>query len=304
MNIEHLFTDIGILAAETDRLKAFYVKMLAIRLCEEKLLGLFSKGLVRGTIHTCLGQEACAVGVISALNREKDIICSNHRGHGHFLAYSFNFQGLIAEIVGLPTGICGGVGGSQHLHYHNFYSNGILGGMPPVAVGMALAEKKKASGSVVTVFLGDGAMAEGNLYEALNLAALWKLPVLFAVEHNHYAQSTHWSVQHAGCLEQRATGFGVPVHTVDGNKVADVYRAARECVESIRNDAGPRMLFLHTYRLGAHSKGEDHRCPEELARFRKNDPLTVIQQQLDDAWCVAQRNTIEKELDAFTENLF
>lgn len=286
-----------------EQLQKFFHQMLAIRLCEEKLLALFSKGLIRGTIHTCLGQEGCSVGVMSALDRERDIICSNHRGHGHFLAYSFDFKGLIAEIIGLPNGVCGGVGGSQHLHWRNFYSNGILGGMPPVAVGMAAAEKRLGSKRVVCVFLGDGAMAEGSLYESMNIAALWKLPIIFAVEHNQYAQSTHWSQQHAGQLEKRAESFGIPVTEVDGNRVAEVHHAARACLRSAREDCLPAMLFMHTYRLGAHSKGEDHREQSELATFRKKDPLVILRSSLGEEWCAAQQTELSEKLDVLIKQL-
>lgn len=286
-----------------ERLQIFFRQMAAIRLCEEKALELFAKGLVRGTIHTCLGQEACSVGVLSALDKKEDIICSNHRGHGHFLAYSFDFKGLLAEIIGLPSGVCAGVGGSQHLHLRNFYSNGILGGMPPVATGMAAAEKRLRSGKVVCVFLGDGAMAEGSLYESLNIAALWQLPIIFAVEHNQYAQSTHWSRQHAGQLEKRAESFGIPVTEVNGNTVEEVYQAACSCVKSARQDSRPSMLFMHTYRLGAHSKGEDHRDQAELRQFREQDPLLQSRNSLDKDWCDDQQEAIAAELDSLIQHL-
>ncbi|HMJ24673.1 MAG TPA: thiamine pyrophosphate-dependent enzyme, partial [Pyrinomonadaceae bacterium] len=165
-------------------LKMFFQQMLTVRIVEERLLRLFSEGLLHGTVHTCLGQEGCAVGVVSALNAERDVVFSNHRGHGHFLAYCDDVDGLIAELMGRRTGVCAGVGGSQHLHQKNFYSNGILGGIVPVATGMALAEKAKESDSIVIVFLGDGAFGEGVVYEAFNIAALWDLPILFVVELN------------------------------------------------------------------------------------------------------------------------
>lgn len=304
MNLQDLGVDnVGALSEE-ERKKVFFGQMAAIRSCEQGLLALFSKGLVRGTIHTCLGQEGCAAGVVNALDREKDIICSNHRGHGHFLAYSFDFKGLVAEITGLESGVCGGVGGSQHLHTKNFYSNGILGGMPPVAVGMAAAEKRKGSNSIVCVFLGDGAMAEGSFYEALNLAGLWKLPILFAVEHNQYAQSTHWKVQHAGNLEKRAVSFGVPVLGVDGNRVESVFQAACQCIEAIRSGGGARMLFLRTYRLGAHSKGEDHRSSVELDKFREFDPLLLLRNEIDKQWCDKCEAELNGEIEKLIASLF
>ncbi len=304
MNLQDLGVDVVGGLSKEERKKVFFGQMTAIRSCEKGLLALFSKGLVRGTIHTCLGQEGCAVGVVNGLDREGDIICSNHRGHGHFLAYSFDFKGLVAEITGLESGVCGGVGGSQHLHMGNFYSNGILGGMPPVAVGMAAAEKRKGSNSIVCVFLGDGSMAEGSFYEALNLAGLWNLPILFVVEHNQYAQSTHWKMQHAGELEKRAVTFGIPVTEVDGNRVEIVYQAACECVETIRRGGGARMLFLRTYRLGAHSKGEDHRSSAELDKFRERDPLLLLRNEIDRRWCDECEAELDGEIKRLIDSLF
>lgn len=272
-------------ATTVSRLQGYYEKMRLINSSEEALLALFSEGRLRGTVHTCLGQEATAVGVVSALDPTRDIVCSNHRGHGHFIAFCGNIRGLIAEIMGLASGVCGGVGGSQHMHVPNFYTNGVLGGMPPVATGMAFAEKAKGSGAVTVVFLGDGAMAEGTLYEALNLAALWKLPVLFVVEHNGYAQTTHWSAQHAGELASRAATFGVPVSDLDGNDVLLVADAAAAVVAQIRASGCPQMLFLRTYRLGPHSKGDDLRDPAELARQCASAPLARSRALLGASWC-------------------
>jgi len=279
------------------RRECFYRRMLAVRLCEERLLDLFTQGLVRGTVHTCLGQEACAIGVTSALDLARDIVCSNHRGHGHYLGYSGDFTGLIAEILGLSQGVCHGVGGSQHLHLRNLYTNGILGGMPPIAVGMALAEKRLNTGAVACIFLGDGAMAEGSCYEALNLAALWHAPVLFAVEQNQYAQTTHWSSQHAGSLQDRAPAFGVPTTVIDGNDVEAVYQTAGRLLAQMRTEGGPQMLFMNTYRLGPHSKGDDLRPPEEIAANRAVEPLKRLEDILGRDWCAEQHRQIATALD-------
>lgn len=283
--------------------RAFFERMLVIRTCELKLLDLFAKGKVRGTLHTCLGQEACAVGVISALNRGLDVVCSNHRGHGHYLAYCGDVLGLIAEVMGFSQGVCGGVGGSQHLHKNNFYTNGILGGMPPVAVGMAAAEKFRKTGAVVVVFLGDGAMAEGSVYEALNLAALLKLPILFAVEHNQYAQSTPATAQHAGKLEDRAPAFGVPVTSVDGNDVMEVYKCSTRLLENIRSGHGPAMLFMHTYRLGPHSKGDDVRDMAEIESMKTHDPIRRLQQSLATDELSTLMRSYSSELDKLVDVL-
>lgn len=265
----------------------FYTQMTLIRHTEQALLELFSEGRICGTVHTCLGQEATAVGMVAALEPTRDIVCSNHRGHGHFLAFTGNVHGLVAEIAGKPNGICRGVGGSQHLHSKNFYTNGILGGMPPIACGMALAEKMRHSGAVVVVFLGDGAMAEGNIYETLNLAAVFNAPILFAIEQNQYAQSTATQSQHGGSLAARAPAFGVPVTEVDGNDVLAVFTASQYIVGLMRQSPQPHMLFMHTYRLGPHSKGDDLRDPVEIQQQRQKCPLTRLRQQLDVDWCNA-----------------
>ncbi|MBW8066118.1 MAG: thiamine pyrophosphate-dependent dehydrogenase E1 component subunit alpha [Ferrovum sp.] len=277
--------------------------MFRIRVVEETLLNLFAHGAIGGTVHTCLGQEAVAVGVTSALNREMDIICSNHRGHGHFLAYCRDGRGLIAEILGQPSGVCGGIGGSQHLQKKNFYSNGILGGMAPVAVGMAYAEKLKGSGAVVVQFMGDGAMAEGAVYEALNMASLWGLPIMFAVENNQYAQSTHWSAQHSGALEQRSEAFGVPVSDIDGNDVEGVYDTARRLIREIRSQCAPRLLFMRTYRLGPHSKGDDLRDPQELDYHLQQEPLYRLRKNLDPSWVTDVERQVRQEVAMLVDDL-
>ncbi len=166
-----------------------YRSMVRIRRFEETVLAEFSHGAFYGTTHTSLGQEADAVGVLDSL-QAGDVVFSNHRCHGHFLAYGGDMRALFAELMGKASGVCGGRGGSQHLHWRNFYSNGILGGTLPIATGAALAEKRLGSGVATVVFLGDGALGEGVVYESLNFASLWGAPVLFVLEDNHWAQTT------------------------------------------------------------------------------------------------------------------
>jgi len=278
-------------------LKMFFQQMLTVRIVEERLLQLFSEGLLNGTVHPCLGQEACAVGVVNALNTERDVVFSNHRGHGHYLAYCDDVDGLIAELMGRRAGICAGVGGSQHLHQKNFYSNGILGGIVPVATGMALAEKAKESDSIVSVFLGDGAFGEGVVYEAFNIAALWDLPILFVVELNGYAQSTPTHLEHAGDLESRGLPFGIKSTAIDARDVSDVYAAAQSAVNYVRSESRPALLFLRTYRLGPHSKGDDNRDAVELERYRNDDPLIHLRRRLDPAWCQKVETDIHERVE-------
>jgi TPP-dependent pyruvate/acetoin dehydrogenase alpha subunit len=255
-------------------LKMLLEKMILIRSVEETLLKLHSLGLLRGTVHTCIGQEGCAVGVMSAIRVEKDIVFSNHRGHGHYLMYCEDVHGLIAEIMGLECGVCSGIGGSQHLQRLNFYTNGIQGAGVPIAVGMGFAEKLIGSDAIAVVFIGDGTFGEGVVYEAFNLASLWKSPTLFVVEDNHYAQSTPSFMQHAGCLAERAQSFGIKVTRGDGANVEDVYKITLKIVEEISTTKIPQLLYLDTYRFAPHSKGDDFRDPKELRQMiKERDPI-------------------------------
>ena len=250
-------------------------KMYLIRRSEEKLLELFSLGLLNGTVHTCIGQEACSVGVTSALTAQ-DIVVSNHRSHGHYIAFGGSLGALFAEIMGKRDGVCRGICGSQHLHFKNFYSNGILGGMIPVATGVAFAEKEKQTQAVVAVFLGDGAMGEGVVYESFNMAALWQLPILYVIEANGVAQSTPIARSIAGSLNLRAEAFGIPVRELPACSPKEVAKVTGEMVRSIRSSHGPQCLILNTYRLGPHSKGDDERPKDEIARAGECDILNSM----------------------------
>jgi len=196
-------------------LPEFYEKMLLIRFFEERVLKLFELGKLAGTTHTYIGQEANAVGIISNL-LPADIIYSNHRNHGHFIAFTNDLLGLLCEIMGKERGVSRGRGGSQHVHAENFYANGVQGGIVPCAAGIAFAEKLLRKNSVTTVFLGDGTLGQGVVYETLNIAAKWNLPILFVVENNLYAQSTHIEQTLSGNIADRAAAFGIPLVYVGG----------------------------------------------------------------------------------------
>jgi acetoin:2,6-dichlorophenolindophenol oxidoreductase subunit alpha len=273
-----------------------YQQMYLIRRTEETLLDLFSQGLLFGTVHTCIGQEAIAVGVVNAIDKSKDVLWSNHRGHGHFLAYCDNIEGLIAEVMGKETGVCRGIGGSQHLHCTNFYTNGILGGTVACAVGSAMAEKKKNTGAITVVFLGDGAMGEGIVYESLNMASLWKLPVLFVLEHNQYAQTTPTTLAHASDLSERPKSFGIETREIKADNVISVHKLAQECVHKVRFQQKPLFITMHTYRFAPHSKGDDVRPLAEIETAKRSDPLTHLR------WALVQIHerqvaSIENEVD-------
>jgi len=278
---------------------ALYKTMLLIRRFEERLLSEFTTGKLIGTTHTYTGQEADAAGIFSVTEPE-DVVFSNHRCHGHFLAYGGEPYRLAAELMGRATGLVGGRGGSQHIHWRNFYSNGIQGGIAPVATGMALAEKIHATGNITLVFIGDGTLGEGALYESLNISALWKLPILFVLEDNHYAQTTPVEKGVAGSMSGRFAAFGIPVWERDTNDVLDIRSAADETVRAVRSGAGPACLILHTHRFSAHSKGDDPRSPEELVRIRQFDPLTVHGARLTTAEC----NKAESEVAALINDAF
>ncbi len=259
-----------------------YELLVTIRTFEQALLDLFATGVVAGTTHTCIGQEPVAIGVLSAIDAARDIVFSNHRGHGHFLAYCGEVELLLRELMGQPGGVCGGRGGSQHLQFRNFYSNGIQGGIVPVATGMALAERRRKTEAVAVVFLGDGTFGEGVVYESFNLAALWKAPIVFVVEHNGYAQSTPSSLQIAGSVTARPAAFGIPVCERAADRVGDVLDAASAAIDAARAGGGPQCVLFHTYRLAPHSKGDDTRTADELAALRARDPLNVARALLAD----------------------
>ena len=271
-------------------LATLYERMYFIRRFEETLLDLFSQGKLVGTTHTYIGQEANGVGVIDHLDPEVDVVFSNHRCHGHYLAFTDDAFGLLSEVMGRATGVCGGKGGSQHLCRGNFYSNGVLGSIVPVATGMALAEKAKGTGAVSTVFLGDGTLGEGVTYESLNIASLWTLPVLFVVENNHYAQSTPVELELAGSIPARAEAFGVETEALDTTDVEVVHEAAGRAVARIRQTGAPFFLVLDTYRFSPHSKGDDNRDPAEIEERRTRDPLLVAGARLGED----ERRALEK----------
>lgn len=270
-------------------LESFYAQMFLIRRFEETLLEMFSEGELVGTTHTCIGQEANAVGIIDHLDPGRDIVFSNHRCHGHYLAYHDDPDGLIAEVMGRETGTCSGRGGSQHLCKGNFFTNGVQGSIVPVTTGMALAEKARGSGAVATVFIGDGTLGQGTVYECLNMAALWGLPILFVVENNHYAQTTPRELAVAGSISARAGAFGIPTADLATTDVEEIHVAAGEAVDRIRSTGEPFFMVLDTYRFAPHSKGDEIRDPGEIAARREHDPLLVVRGRLG----AARRTEIE-----------
>lgn len=270
--------------------------MYLIRRFEESLLELFSAGKISGTTHTYIGQEANAVGVIDHLERTRDVIVSNHRCHGHYLAFTDDTVGLLCEVMGKQDGACGGKGGSQHICSGNFYSNGVLGSTMPVATGMALAERQRQSGAVTVAFLGDGTLGQGVVYESLNIASLWQLPILFVVENNFYAQSTPSHLALAGRIADRGSAFGIETAELSTTDVVEINAAAGEIVRKVRDHRRPFFLVLDTYRFSPHSKGDDVRDVTEIEAARQRDPLRIAGDRLDDAQRQAIEDACEQQL--------
>ncbi len=276
----------------------YYRSMLKIRIFEETLLEEFKRGIFSGTTHTSLGQEANAVGVIQSLN-QNDVIVTNHRCHGHFIAYGGDMRALFAELMGKATGVCGGRGGSQHIHWRNLYSNGVQGGIVPIAAGMALAEKRLKSGVVVTVFIGDGTMGEGAIYEAFNMARIWQLPLMVVVENNHIAQTTPAALTIAGSITDRFKAFNIPCTELDTSDVLEIAAAARESIVQVRNLCSPCALILNTARFGPHSKGDDTRPESEIQLLReKRDPIMILRKKLDPVEAESVEVEVKAEINA------
>jgi TPP-dependent pyruvate/acetoin dehydrogenase alpha subunit len=272
---------------------SLYRSLYRIRCFEETLLTNFPRRIFFGTTHTYLGQEANAVGVISNI-QDTDIIFSNHRCHGHFLAYGGDLHGLFAELMGRATGVCGGRGGSQHLHWRNFFSNGVQGGIVPIATGMALAEKYKHTEAVTIAFLGDGTLGEGVIYEAFNLASLWSAPILYVLENNRIAQTTPIELSVAGDIADRFKAFGIPASELDSSDILEILPIAGNLLAEVRQNSSPRALILNTCRFGPHSKSDDTRDPESVSRMRQErDPIQIHGSRLSPA----ERTSIEAEIE-------
>ena len=266
---------------QTDKAAALAAleSMLAIRSFEEAVDGLFARGLMHGTMHLSIGQEASATGVCAAL-KETDYITSTHRGHGHCIAKGADLTRMMAELLAKQTGYCRGRGGSMHIadtQTRNLGANGIVAGGIPIAAGAALAQKMRGETNVVVSFFGDGATNEGAFHEALNLAAIWDL---FVCENNKYgmSNSTELSMR-VEKISDRALAYGIAGETVDGNDVDAVYQAAAVAVARARSGGGPTLLECETYRWKGHSKSDKnlYRSKEEIDEWKAKDPIERFQ---------------------------
>jgi acetoin:2,6-dichlorophenolindophenol oxidoreductase subunit alpha len=282
-------------------------KMYLIRRFEEGAEEAYMRGLIHGTMHLSIGQEASAVGICMPLN-DDDYITSTHRGHGHCIGKGAEVKRMFAEFFGKETGYCRGRGGSMHIAdpaKGNLGANGIVGGGIPIAVGAALSVKKRGSSAVVVSFFGDGANNEGAFHEALNMAAIWKLPVVFVCENNQYGMSTSTdrstAVKH---IAERAVAYGMPGVTVDGNRFAEVAEAAFAATERARQGGGPTLIESKTYRIRGHSRSDRnrYRTKEEIDSWQQRDPIVLFEAELQsyglisEADIVAVRAEVEAEI--------
>jgi len=264
-----------------------YQQMSRIREFEEKVNELYMKALMPGLAHLYSGQEAVAVGVCEALHKE-DYITSTHRGHGHCLAKGASVDRMFAELLGKEAGYCRGKGGSMHIadpDSGNLGANAIVGGSAGIATGAALSAKMRGSDQVAVCFFGEGALGQGLLYEVMNMAALWKLPIIYVCENNLYNEYTHYSEALAGEVTARAKAFGIYTETVDGQDVQLVYETTRRMVERARRGEGPSFLECLTYRYYGHHVGDInrvyYRSKEEEQEWReKRDPLKLLADKL------------------------
>ncbi|HLE78049.1 MAG TPA: thiamine pyrophosphate-dependent dehydrogenase E1 component subunit alpha [bacterium] len=269
----------------TERLISMLHTMLLIRAFEEKADELFALGRVHGTMHLSLGQEAVATGVCAAL-RPDDYILSTHRGHGHCLAKGADAGLMMAEFLGKETGYCRGRGGSMHIadvSGGNLGANGIVAGGLPIATGVGLSIQVRETGQVCVAFFGDGAANEGAFHESVNLASIWRLPVVFVCENNQYAMSM--PVRKSMRIErisERAAAYGIPGLTVDGTDVLAVYEATEAAVALARSGGGPTLLECATYRYKGHSKSDRqrYRTRDEVEAWRRRDPIAQLRARL------------------------
>jgi TPP-dependent pyruvate/acetoin dehydrogenase alpha subunit len=263
--------------------RELYERMLTIRVFEEHVNDLYTTAKMPGLAHLYSGEEAVAVGVCAAL-RPDDYITSTHRGHGHCLAKGAAIDRMFAELLGREAGYCRGKGGSMHIadqQSGNLGANAIVGGSAGIATGAAMSAQMRGSGQVAVCFFGEGALGQGLLYEVMNMASLWRLPVVYVCENNLYSEYTHYRETTAGCVTARAEAFGLPAVIVDGQNVRAVHAASLEAVDRARRGDGPGFLVCETYRLHGHHVGDVdrgyYRSREEEATWRDDrDPIARL----------------------------
>jgi len=292
---------------EAGRWMQMYRRMVSIRVFEEQVNELYTRALMPGLAHLYIGEEAVAAGICEALRRD-DYVTSTHRGHGHCLAKGASPDRMFAELLGKEAGYCKGKGGSMHIAdpaTGNLGANAIVAGSVGIATGAALSAKRLGTDRVAVCFFGEGALGQGVLYEVMNVASLWKLPVIYVCENNLYTEYTHYTETTAGDIPARAAAFGLQAETVDGQDVRAVYATAGGLVDHARRGGGPAFLLCNTYRYTGHHVGdinrEYYRSKEEEKHWKTNrDPLKLladwlIEQGLGDS---AQFSQIQSEVES------
>jgi pyruvate dehydrogenase E1 component alpha subunit len=265
----------------------FYRQMTKIRLFEEQVNQLYMSAKMPGLAHLYIGQEAVAVGVCEALRRD-DYITSTHRGHGHCIAKGASLDRMFAELLGKAPGYCRGKGGSMHIADQdtgNLGANAIVGGSAGIAIGAAMSAKMRGAGQVAVCFFGEGALGQGLLYECMNMASLWKLPVIYVCENNLYNEYTHYRETTAGEIGERAKAFGIQCESVDGQDIILVHTTSQRLVERARKQEGPSFLICNTYRFYGHHVGDVDRAyyrskQEEEEWKSRRDPLKLLAHRL------------------------
>jgi pyruvate dehydrogenase E1 component alpha subunit len=307
-------SDVGIDHVDREEWLHMYEQMVKIRTFEEHVNELYTSAKMPGLAHLYIGEEAVAVGVCEAL-RKDDYITSTHRGHGHCLAKGASVDKMFCELLGKELGYCRGKGGSMHIADQdtgNLGANAIVGGSAGIATGAAFANKRLGNGRVAVCFFGEGALGQGVLYESMNMAQLWKLPVVYVCENNLYNEYTHHTETTAGTMRGRAEAFGIKTAEVDGQNVREVYGTAQQLVERARRGEGPAFLLCHTYRYLGHHVGDInrtyYRSSAEEADWKANhDPLKtlstwLIGKQMADAGIFEQiEKNVQDEIGAAVE---
>ena len=293
-----------------DQLIKMYTQMVRVRCFEEKLVEMFARGTMPGLAHLSIGEEAVAVGACNAL-RDDDYITSTHRGHAHCIAKGASLDRMMAELFGRETGYCGGKGGSMHIADFEkgiLGANGIVGGGIPIAAGAGLGIQIQGRDSVVVCFFGDGASNQGGFHESANLAAIWKLPVIYVCENNLYgismSQSRHQAIKD---IADRAVAYGMPGRSIDGNDVLVVWQTVQEAVDRARKGAGPTLIECKTYRWRGHHEGDPnrgakYRSPEEIAAWMAKCPIdrlkgVLLKQGIEPQMLEEILHTAQKEIE-------
>lgn len=288
----------------SQELRTYLSTMYRIRAFEEKVDELFMRGEVHGTTHLSIGEEATATGALAAL-RSDDYISSTHRGHGHCIAKGADLNLMMAELLGKETGYCRGRGGSMHIadvKTGNLGANGVVGGGIPIATGVGLSIKLQKSDRVCLCFFGDGASNEGTFHEAINMAAIWDLPVIFLCENNQYgmSMSTKRSMKNE-TIAQRAQAFGIPGERVDGNDILAVRQVVTQGVQHARSGQGPVLIEAYTYRYKGHSKSDQnrYRTRDEIREWQQRDPIQRFIAELTAQGVLDQQEAKQIEKEAY-----